>query len=59
MDKTTIMNAKPKSKAEYEAAIDLYISDMEKMKADIAANRRDFQRLRAETQAILAKLKVA
>jgi outer membrane murein-binding lipoprotein Lpp len=59
MNKTATMNAKPKSKAEYEAEIDRYIADMEKMREDIVANRREIARLRAETHAVLTELKIA
>jgi hypothetical protein len=46
----------PQSDAEFEAAIDLYITEMEGMTLRMEERRRRIERLRSETEAMLDEL---
>lgn len=53
MDKTTTLAVTPNTDAEYESAIDRYLSEMKRMKVQMAEKQREIETLRAETDAIL------
>ena len=59
MEKTTALDAVPNVDAEYEAAIDRYLTQMEQMKAEMDERQERIQQMRAETEVMLAELKVA
>ncbi len=54
MDTTTTLDATPDEVATYEATINRYIAEMEQMQKQIAANRREIEFLKAETEVMLA-----
>jgi cytochrome c556 len=53
MNSTTAKDATPEKVAEYEATIHQYLTGMEQMQKEIAGNRREIDRLRAETEVML------
>jgi len=59
MEKTTALDTTPKADAEYESAIDRYLAEMERMKDDMDERQSRIGQLQAETEAMLAQLKVA
>ncbi len=59
MDQTVTLDVTPHIDAEYEAAIDRYLSEMERMKIQMADKQQNIERLQSETQAMLAELKAA
>lgn len=59
MEKSVTFDVTPNVDAEYEAAIDQYLNEMEHMKTQMAEKQRRIETLQAETQAMLAELKVA
>lgn len=52
MNPTTTMPS-AEAIAEYEATLNGYLREMEKMQEEIAANRRETDQLRAETEVML------
>ncbi len=54
MDTTTTLDATPDEVVAYEATINRYIAEMEQMQKQIAANRREIEFLKAETEVMLA-----
>ncbi|MBI3920655.1 MAG: hypothetical protein HY318_04490 [Armatimonadetes bacterium] len=58
MEKTAMFDVKPKAAAEYEAAIDRYISEMKRMRVQMVKRQTRIDKLQAETEALLAELKV-
>ncbi len=54
MNETTMPDATPSEVAQYQAAIDSYLAQMEKMQLEIAGNRQQTAKLKAETELILA-----
>ncbi len=59
MKKTTTLDVVPNADAEYEAAIDGYLVEMERMKAEMDERQSRIEQMRAETEIMLAELKVA
>jgi len=59
MDTTGTLDVTPSRDAEYEAAIDRYLSEMERMKIQMTEKQQQIERLQSETQAMLAELKAA
>ncbi len=58
MNQTVTLDVTPNIDAEYEAAIDRYLSEMERMKIQMADKQQQIEQLQSETQAMLAELKV-
>lgn len=58
MEKITAFDTPANVDAEYEAAIDRYIGEMERMNDDMDERQRRIEQLQAETQAMLVQLKV-
>jgi hypothetical protein len=58
-EETATLEAMPKADAEYEAAIDNLITEMKRIREQMAHDQREIERLRAETCAILAQLKAS
>lgn len=54
MNETTMSDATPSEVAQYRAAIDNYLAQMEEMQVEIAGNRQQTARLKAETELMLA-----
>jgi hypothetical protein len=48
-----------KTAADYEAAIDQCLAEMQRLREKMDRDQADIDRLKAETRAILAKLKAA
>lgn len=59
MDITGTLDVTPSRDTEYEAAIDRYLSEMERMKIQMTEKQQQIERLQSETQAMLAELKAA
>lgn len=59
MNNATAFDATPKVDAEYESAIDRYLAEMEKMKIEMDERQTRIDRMRAETEAVLAGLKLS
>ena len=59
MEKTDFLDFIPNVDTEYEAAIDRYLTEMERMKAEMDKRQGRIAQLQAETETILAELKVA
>ncbi len=57
MDQTVMLDITPNIDSEYEAAIDRYLSEMERMKIQMADKQQQIERLQSETQVMLAELK--
>ena len=53
MNTKAIGDAAPEQTAEDEATLNRYLAEMEQMQKDIAANRRETDQLRAETEVML------
>jgi hypothetical protein len=49
----------PKADAEYEASVDMLIAEMKQMRTQMEEDQRDIERLRIETDLILAQMKAA
>jgi len=56
VDKTTTLAATPNTDAEYEAAIDQYLSEMKRMTGRMAEQQQEIEALRAETDAIITDI---
>ena len=52
-----MLDVTPSRDAEYEAAVDGYLREMERMKTQMADKQQQIERLQSETQAMLAELK--
>ncbi len=59
MEKMAALNPAAENEADYEAAIDRYIAEMERIVADMAKRERRIEKLWGETDTLLAGLKVA
>jgi predicted nucleic acid-binding Zn-ribbon protein len=56
MEDTTILDAPANVDAEYEAAIDRNLHEMERLRDDMEARQQRIEQMQAETQALLAQL---
>ena len=54
MTGTTVVFPKPKTKAEYEAAVRRMLEEMEQMNSRMDHDREEIERLKAETRSALA-----
>lgn len=59
MDTTPTLELTPKADTEYEAAVDTLIAQINQVRAQMADDQREIERLRAETDVILAQMKAA
>jgi ABC-type Zn uptake system ZnuABC Zn-binding protein ZnuA len=59
VDEKTLSQAAPQTSAEYEAAIDQCLAEMERLQQQIRNDEAEIGRLKAETRALLAKMKAA
>ena len=59
MEETITLDGKPRADADYESAIDQYLDKMEHIAIQMAEKQRRIERLQAETQEALARLKAA
>lgn len=59
MEKTKLFDTVPSVDAEYEAIIDHYLTEMERMKAEMDERQTRIEQMRAETEVMLAELKIA
>ena len=57
MDETALMEPTAQSDAEYDAIIDRYLAEMERMKAQMIERERRIEHLRIETEVLLSSLK--
>ena len=55
MNKTSVVNTIPQQDKDYEIAVDRYMAEIEHLRGDIAESQKRIQRLRAETNGILAE----
>ena len=56
MENTVVLNTSPKADTEYEAGVDALIAEMNQVRAQMATDQREIERLRAETDLILAQI---
>jgi peptidoglycan hydrolase CwlO-like protein len=56
MEKTTTLDATPDERAKYEAEIDHYLAEIERIQKQMAQDQREIEKLRAETRAMLTQL---
>jgi len=56
MDETKVLDAPANADAEYEAAIDRYLREMEQLRDDMEVRQQRIERMQAETQAMLVQL---
>ena len=54
MNVTAILESNPTTDAEYEAAINIYLQEMARMKGEMDERQKHIEKLRAETESILA-----
>jgi len=54
-----VLNTIPKADAEYEADVDALIAQMKHVRTQMEDDQREIERLRAETDLILAQIKAA
>lgn len=59
MENTAVLNTIPKADAEYEADVDALIAQMKHVRAQMEDDQREIERLRAETDLILAQIKAS
>lgn len=59
MENTAVLDMQPKADAEYEASVDMLIAEMKQMRTQMEEDQRDIERLRIETDLILAQMKAA
>lgn len=57
MEQLATLETAPKVDAEYAAAVDALISQMNRVREDMADDQREIEKLRSETNAILAQMK--
>ncbi len=57
MENTVALDTDPKADAEYEAGVDALIAEMKQMRTQMEEDQRDIERLRIETDLILAQMK--
>lgn len=53
---TITLDAAPKSKAEYESAVDRLLSEMESMKASFSERQHHAEKVQSETRVMLSRL---
>lgn len=58
MEKTATLDITPNTETEYETAIEGCLREMERMTFQMAAKQQQIEQLQAETQAMLAELRV-
>jgi hypothetical protein len=59
MDDQTVPQTAPKTSAEYEAAIEQCLAEMERLQQQIKRDQAEIDSLKAETRAILAMMRAA
>ena len=59
MENSATLEMTPTADAEFETAIGQYLNEMEHIKTQMAVKQQQIERLQAETQALIAALKVA
>ena len=59
MENTAALDTNPKADAECEANIDELIAEIKRMRAQMEEDQRDTERLRIETDLILAQMEAA
>ncbi len=57
MENTAVLKNTLKADAEYEANVDALIAEMNHVRAQMESDQREIERLRAETDLILAQIK--
>lgn len=57
MEQMAVLETAPRADAECEAAVHALITQMKRMREHMAYDRREIEKLRAETNAILAEMK--
>lgn len=57
MENTAVLKNTLKADAEYEADVDALIAEMNHVRAQMESDQREIERLRAETDLILAQIK--
>ena len=57
MDNTGVLKNVPKADSEYEADVDALIAEMNSIRAQMKSDQREIERLRVETDLILAQMK--
>ena len=57
MAELTINQASPQTDAEYEAAIEQSLAEMKRLREQMNEDQEEIDRLKAETQSILAELR--
>lgn len=55
MDKTSVADAAPRQDPDYEAAVERYLIEIEYIRSDMAQSQSRIEKLRAETNAMLAE----
>ena len=58
MEKSAIFEMMPNAETDYEIATDRCLKDMKQMTLQMAAKQQQIEQLQAETQALLAELRV-
>lgn len=59
MENTAVLNTIQKADTEYEADVDALIAQMKHVRTQMEDDQREIERLRAETDLILAQIKAA
>ena len=59
MENTAVLDVNAKADAEYEAGVDALIAEMKQMRTRMEEDQRVIERLRIETDLILAQMKAA
>jgi hypothetical protein len=59
MENTAVLKITPKADAEYEASVDALIAEMHQVRTQMQNDQREIERLRAETDLILAQIKAS
>ncbi len=59
MENTGVLNSTSRADAEYEADVNVLIAQMKHIRAQMEDDQREIERLRAETDLILAQIKAS
>ena len=59
MENTIATEVSLKTRADYQAAIEQYLTEMQRLHEQMERDQEDIDRLRAETKALLAALQAA
>lgn len=59
MENTAMLNTTPRADTEYEADVDALIAEMNRVRIQMENDQREIERLRAETDLIIAQMKAS